>query len=89
MEQPVPIEYNGKMYYDVKGFSFMTNRATHTIYRLINQGNSIRKLKTERFLGRPIIPVEELTEFPFTAPGPGGKNNVVHYTSEGKEASDA
>ena len=72
------IEYNGKMYYDVKTFAYLTNKTTQTIYRLIEKGNALRKLKCDKILNKPLIPVEELTGFPFTAPGPRGSESVFY-----------
>ena len=71
--------FDGKEYYDIKTFAFKTKRTTQTIYRLKDTGNSIRKLKCEYILGKPMIPAEELTDFPFCAPGVAGDKRVIHY----------
>ena len=71
--------FEGREYYDIKTFAFRTKKTTQTIYRLKDKGNVIRKLKCEYILGHPMIPAEELTEFPFCAPGVSGDKRVVYY----------
>ena len=71
--------FEGKEYYDIKTFAFKTQRTTQTIYRLKDTGNSIRKLRCEYILGKPMIPAEELTEFPFCAAGVDGAKKIHHF----------
>jgi hypothetical protein len=84
MTKIVPTEINGKKYYYVKQFASLTDKATHSIYNLIKKGNKLRKLNAVYIDGKPYIPIEELTEFPFVAPGPFAERNVYHYTEEGE-----
>lgn len=82
-DRMTPVEIDGKLYYTVKQFSFLTNRSTATIYNLIGKGNAIRKLQCMRVGEKPFIPAEELTDFPFVAPGPNGKDNPYFYDENG------
>jgi hypothetical protein len=75
------VDHNGHEYYEVKTFAYLKNKTTQTIYRLIDKGNSVRKLKAIRVCGKPLIPIEELTDFPFVAPGPKGSA----YAHQAKE----
>lgn len=79
LRQIEPIKIGDKDYYTVKQFSHLTNRTTATIYNLLGKGNAIRKLLCIRVDGKPLIPVEELTDFPFAAPGPHGKDNPYFF----------
>lgn len=82
-----PIEVNGKKYYSVQQFAYLSSRSNQTIYRLIKAGNAVRKLTCEHVLGKPLIPVEELALFPFCAPGKNGYMNVVDYKGKQINAS--
>ena len=84
MKNPVPININGKECYQVKQFASLTNRTTQSIYNLIREGNSIRKLVAFYVEEKPYIPVSELTDFPFVSPGPFSANNVYHYNEQGE-----
>jgi len=79
---------NGKVYFDVKTFAALTNRTTQAVYRLISKGNSVRKLKADHVLGKPMIPVSELAEFPFCSSGPWAKKNVYHFDVSGIKIED-
>jgi hypothetical protein len=70
--------YEGKKYFDIKTFAYLTDRTTQTIYRLKDHGNVIRKLNAVVIMGKPMIPIEELTQFPFCEPGVDGYK-VVKY----------
>lgn len=76
---------NGVEYYDVKTFAALTNRTSQAIYRLISKGNSLRKLKVDRILGKPMIPASELVEFPFCLSGPSARETEYHFTKEEKD----
>ena len=80
----VPTVIDGKSYYTVKQFSFLTDRTNQTIYKLIREGNAIRKLSCIHHLGIPFIPISEKEEFPFPEGGPSGKNRV-YYNKEEKD----
>lgn len=75
-------ELNGKLYFTVKRFAWATKRSEQSVRFLMCYGNRIRRLKVKRFGGKPYIPYEELTEFPFTLPGRNTKE-VYHYTKDG------
>jgi hypothetical protein len=79
-----PISINGADYYSVKQFANIVNKTTATIYNLAKKGNAIRKLKCAYFNGKPYIPTEELTEFPFAAPGPHGTKKPCFYDAQGQ-----
>jgi hypothetical protein len=73
------VEYNGHLYLEVKNFAYHANKTTQTIYRLIDKGNAIRKLRVERVVGKPMVPIEELWEFPCAAPGPHGGDSITYF----------
>ncbi len=78
-----PIDLKGE-FYTVRQFAFLTNRSPQTIYNLIKTGNSVRKLKSEKIELFSLIPMSELTEFPFTNTGRNAKISIYHYTKEGQ-----
>lgn len=53
----------------IKNFSDLTKRSESSIRHLIIKGNIIRKLRTVYVGDKPLIPVEELYEFPFVKNG--------------------
>jgi len=85
------VSINGELFYDVKTFAVLTNRSTQSVYRLISEGNSVRRIKCIRFFGKPLIPVDELKEFPFCSSGPWAKKNTYTFRelAEEMEAEDA
>lgn len=87
-DRNVPVNVDGKQYYTVKQFAFLTNRSTTTIYNLIGKGNAIRKLNCIRLDEKPLIPVEELTDFPFVSPGPNGKERPYFFDANGNQEGD-
>jgi len=60
------------------------NRSTQTVYALVSKGNIIRKMKSIKIADRVLIPVSELTQFPFTSCGMNNKETVYYYNSEGR-----
>ena len=78
-----PIEIKGKLYYTVKQFSLISNRTTTSIYGLIKRGNRVRVMKSIYAGNKPFIPVSEMTEFPFTAPGPECDTSVYYLNEHG------
>jgi len=76
-----PSTVDGRKYYTVWQFARITKKSDSAIYFLIYHGNKMRKLKCERLLGRPLIPIEELVEFPFTLPG--RSEEVYYYDKDG------
>ena len=81
------VEINGKRYFEVKNYAWATNRSQQNVRFLMSYGNKFRKLKVEYVAGKPMIPWEELTEYPFTVPGRNSKE-VYHYNEDGKPVFD-
>lgn len=79
----VPQSLDGKDYYTVGQFAFLVNRTEQTIRNLFTKGNAIRKLRVTYFVGKPMIPAEEYTEFLFTGTGKYPLKDVYHYTKDG------
>lgn len=79
-----PININGKAFWTVNQFAFLTNRSDQSVYALINKGNTIRRLQAIKVANRILIPAEELEEFPFTPIGAGAKEKPYHYNEEGE-----
>lgn len=77
-----PVVIDGVNYYTVKDFAALRSRTTGTIYSLIKKGNTIRKLKARYVVGRPLIPESELTDFPWTPPGPNSEERSYYYDEE-------
>jgi len=77
---------NGERFLTVKHFAWLTKRSEQSVRFLMIKGNRVRKLKSVHIIGRALIPVAELTGFPFTLPGRKGKS-IYHYTEEGKQVS--
>jgi hypothetical protein len=77
------VELNGNKYFEVKNFAWATNRSVQNVRFLMSYGNKIRKLAVEYIGGKPFIPWNELTSFPFTMPGRNSKE-VYHYDEDGK-----
>ena len=59
------ININGKEYWTLKQFSYLTNRGEASITQLIKFGNRIRKLKVFKVDNKTFIEARELFEFPF------------------------
>ena len=78
-----PIVLDGVSYVTVTQMAVMTNRSDQSIYSLVLEGNSIRKMKVYRIAGRTLIPLSELTDFPFTFAGPHSSDNPYHYDKNG------
>ncbi len=85
----VPTAIGEDLYYTVKQFAFLTNRSTATIYNLLGKGNAIRKLACIRIGEKPMIPVSELSGFPFVAPGPNGADNPYFFDEKGEKEERA
>lgn len=80
-----PIDYtheiSGKRYFTVKHFALVTMRSETNVRHLMRVGNRLRCLRVFRIAEKPMIPYEELMEFPFTLPG--RCERVYHYTEKG------
>lgn len=85
-ENPIDLieEVEGEKYFTVKSFARIICRSEQSVRFLISRGNRIRKLKAVKKLEKPLIPVSELVEFPFTMPGRGSKT-VYHYNMKGQQ----
>ena len=77
------LEHDGKRYFEVKNFAWATNRSAQNVRFLMSYGNKFRKLRVVYVAGKPLIPWEELTEYPFTVPGRNNRE-VYHYTEDGQ-----
>jgi hypothetical protein len=78
-----PFVIDGEPYYSVKQYALLTFKTTATIYNLIKKGNRIRKLKCRYIETKPMIPITEVTEFPFLSPGPNGIDKPYYYNADG------
>jgi len=74
---------NDEYYFTINDFAAVVRKSAQNIRYLIAKGNRIRKLKTVYIVQRPMIPLSELTEFPFTMPGRKSKE-VYFYDEEGQ-----
>ena len=74
---------NDEYYFTINDFASVVRKSAQNIRYLIAKGNRIRKLKTVYIVQRPMIPLSELTEFPFTMPGRKSKE-VYFYDEEGQ-----
>ena len=81
-----PILINGSQYITVQEFAAIVNRSDQTVYNLIKKGNSIRKLKCINIAGKHLILYKEVVDFPFTWSGKCAKDNIYHYTYDGRIA---
>jgi hypothetical protein len=77
-----PIIINGIKYVTVREMSRIINKSDQMLYTLLSRGNAIRKMKSIKIAEKILIPLSELTDFPFTYCGKG--NVIYHYDSEGK-----
>lgn len=79
-----PIKIGADHYFTVSQMAALTNKSDQTIYNLILQGNSVRKMKSFKIAGRTLVPCSELMEYPFTFAGPNAKDNIYHYNEKGE-----
>jgi hypothetical protein len=66
-------------YIHISEFAELTNRSIQATRHLIADGNSVRKLKAFRDRSRLMIPVTELTGYPFTNQGASNPKEIYHY----------
>lgn len=76
------IKIEGIEYYTVASFAELTNKSQQTIRRYILRGNKIRMLKAIKVNQTVLIPITELTAFPFTICG--RSYAIYHYNNDGK-----
>ncbi len=76
------IEINGEHLYSVPFFAELTRRDVQTIYSFIKTGNSIRKLRSRTYGGKPFVLASEYAEYPFTGRGPNSKRRVSHFNED-------
>ena len=82
MEDKGIVTLSGHRFYTVKGFAEATNRKEGSVYRLIRDGNMIRKLIYAKFGPNIFIPELELYNYPFKM---SGKNNsVMRFVAPGE-----
>ena len=83
-KQIEPINIDGKLYYTVADFAHLIGRSENTIYRLVTKGNCFRRmLCTYEYMDKPLIPVGELTAYPFSGGGRYARKDVGHYNDQG------
>lgn len=64
----------------ITDFTTLTHRSNQSTRHLIEDGNTIRKLKFFRDRSRLMIPVAELWGYPLIQPGHSGyKRDIYHY----------
>lgn len=73
---------DGVEYLTIAAFARRRNKTVGHVRRLVTQGNCIRKLSAVWVLGVPVIPVSELTEFPWTVTGLKSQNKPYHYNED-------
>lgn len=68
-------------------FAYIVGQTTNNIYQLMKRGNSIRPLKSCRINGMLLIPLTELTAYPFTLSGNNRSQyiQVYHFDIEGNK----
>lgn len=77
---------NGKKYYPVSTFALLTRRSEQAIRLLVHKGNRLRKLDAEKFGHLLLIPINELTAFPFCCAG--RSKMVIRFNPDGSEYSE-
>jgi len=80
-----PMKVNGKGYYTVEQFAIITGKTPGHILRMVLYGNRIRKMDSTKMLNKTMIPVEELTNFPFNRRGRGEITEVYHFCQNGEK----
>lgn len=78
------IELGGARYFEVKNFAWATSRSVQNVRFLMSYGNKFRRLRVVYVGDKPLIPWEELTQYPFTVPGRNSKE-VYHYDEDGRQ----
>lgn len=64
----------------ISEFALALNRSITSTRHLIEEGNSIRKMKAFRDRSRLLIPVSEIYGYPYTTTGPRNKERgIFHY----------
>lgn len=69
----------------ISEFADVLRRSVPATRRLIEQGNSIRKLKAYRDRSRLMIPVTEITGYPFVNAGRDSSGTLVFHYALNKE----
>lgn len=73
----------GIEYIHIQDFAEITGRSKQAIRRLIEDGNSVRRLKATRDRSRLMVPVMELVGFPFVNQGKQmNGTDIYHYVAE-------
>ena len=80
----IPEVVGGEEYYTVSQMAALTNRSDQCVYKLVRAGNSVRRMHCLKVVGRVLIPVSELTEYPFTPVGIKSNSKIYHYSKEGR-----
>lgn len=78
-------EIDGIRYVTVPDASCFWNKSITQVRHLIEHGNSVRRLRAERFGKHYMIPETELYDFPFVKQGRRSRAREVYkYTKEGE-----
>lgn len=77
-------EIDGIRYVTVPDASSFWNKSITHVRHLIEHGNSVRKLKADKFGKHYMIPETELYEFPFVKQGYNKSGDVYKYDREGE-----
>ena len=68
-EEVESINIEGVEHFTIEDFAKIVGKSISAVRVMISRGNSIRKLKTEKYGGKPFIPISEVTDYPFPVPG--------------------
>lgn len=63
----------------ISEFAQALSRSVQSTRHLIEDGNTVRKLKAFRDRSRLMIPVSEINGYPFIESGPGSNRKIFHY----------
>lgn len=76
-------DINGILYLHIQDFAKVTHRSPQSVRHLIEDGNSVRRLKAFRDRSRLMVPLTELAGYPFVNHGKqlNGKD-IYHYKAD-------
>lgn len=79
MENIKIYSFDGVQMMHIADFAKATHRAIQSLRNLIENGNVVRKMKFFRDRSRLMIPVTELTGYPFVRPGHSEFKRAIHH----------
>lgn len=77
-------EIDGVRYVTVPDAASFWNKSITQVRHLIEHGNSVRKLRAERYGKHYLIPESEMYEFPFVKQGYNSSGKIYKYDREGE-----